>query len=104
MTLKKGRDYQYTIRVADETYLSGDAGSVGIVFANMSGRNFARHPNPRNDHQSWLDYMTRTHPIAISIGMRIELVSPEGAMLERSTVGAFFESSTYAIAEETRTP
>ena len=30
MTLKKGRDYQYTIRVADETYLSGDAGSVGI--------------------------------------------------------------------------
>lgn len=82
------RDQHYRLRVADTTYLVGDAHVTGALFAKLSGRDFLRHASPIATHQSWLRATERNSVTQLHEGESIELLSPEGKLLQKSAIGA----------------
>lgn len=82
------RDQHYRLRVADATFLVGNAHDTGSLFAKLSGRGFLRSANPIATHQSWLQTTERNSVTQLPEGESIELISPEGKLLQRSTIGA----------------
>jgi hypothetical protein len=82
------RDQRYRLRVADSTFLVGNAHDTGALFAKLSGRDFLRHASPIATHQSWLRATERNSVTQLPEGESIELISPEGKILQKSAIGA----------------
>lgn len=49
--------------------MTGDAHSIGVVFGNLSGRNFDRKDNPAAEHREWLQYIAAEFNNGASLGM-----------------------------------
>jgi len=82
------RDQRYRLLVADTTFLVGNAHDTGALFAKLTGRNFLRRPSPIATHHMWLRATERQSVIPLPEGESIELVSPEGKLLQKSAIGA----------------
>lgn len=82
------RDQRYRLRVADTTFLVGTAHDTGTLFAKLSGINFLRSPSPIATHHSWLRATERQSVTQLPEGESIELLSPEGKVLQKSAIGA----------------
>lgn len=83
----KGRDYAYEIRVGGETFMKGDAGSIGMLFGNLDGRNFKPASWRNQTHAEWLAYMAKEYQTELSAGAGIQLVNHEGVVLNESEIG-----------------
>jgi len=83
----RGRDYQYKVLVNNAEFMKGDAGSVGILFGNLSGKNFTQRPGHDQTHAEWLAYMSSEYSAELHIGAHIQLCNPDGAVLLESEIG-----------------
>lgn len=79
----KDRDYQYEIRVNGHEFMRGDKSSIGVLFWNLDGRNFASGGIATQSHAQWLAYMVAEFSTPLEVGSRIEMLTPEGSMLRR---------------------
>ncbi len=82
------RDQRYRLRVADTTFLVGNAHDTGALFSKLTGRDFLRRPSPIAKHQSWLRATERSSVTQLPEGESIELISPEGKIIQKSAIGA----------------
>lgn len=81
------RDYQYEIRIGGIKLVTGDASSIGVIFGNLDGRNFDRKGFKHQTHGEWLSNMRAEFGTPLELGARIKMLSPEGVILEESTIG-----------------
>lgn len=85
--MAKELKFKYEVRVAGEVFFTGDRSSMGIIFNNLDGSNFDRKRDPAAEHKGWLQYMTQEYGTALPIGAQIEVVSPRGKPMFRSSIG-----------------
>ena len=88
MSNKEDRDYQYQVLVSGVEFQKGDAHTIGMIFGNLDGRNFAiPRPGSEQTHDQWLQYMAAEYKTPLEQGAAIQLVSPEGVVLQASAIG-----------------
>lgn len=81
------RDYQYKLLVNSAEFIKGDAYSIGMLFCNLSGKNFTQRVGHDQTHAEWLAYMSAEYSTELCIGARVQLCNPEGSMLQESEIG-----------------
>jgi hypothetical protein len=86
-SIRSSRDDHYVVLVNATELLRGDAGSVGIVFSNLSGRNFTPRIGNEQTHEQWLAYMSAEFSKGLTLGLPIQMRSPEGVILMVSEIG-----------------
>ena len=96
------RDYQYEIRLDGIELMKGDASSIGVIFGNLDGRNFDSRGIRHLTHPEWLAYMATELNTPLENGARIEMLSPEGSILQESAIGQSVEVDTSRIVEQPR--
>lgn len=79
--------FQYELRVAGRQFMTGDKGAIGVLFGNLTGRNFDRKQDPGEDHQDWLRYMSREYSTSLPMGAVVEMLSPTGDLMEQNSIG-----------------
>lgn len=87
------RDYEYVVLVNSTELMKGDAGSVGMVFGNLSGMNFTARVGHEQTHAQWLEYMSAESSMELSLGAKIQMLSPEGVTLMESEIGSELPAS-----------
>lgn len=92
MSKTNDRDYQYQLKIGGEDWMTGDAYSIGIIFANLTGRNYT--DKPAQEYELYMAWME--HYYERKLAGPIELLSPEGNQLNSGVIGQFFNSPTAA--------
>ena len=93
LKMTKGRDYQFELCIAGKKFMTGDTGSIGVLFNNFTGQNFNEKPDPHADHNDWLSYMAKEHETDLPLGAEVEMLTPEGIGLHKGHVGANLPST-----------
>lgn len=72
----------FSLRLADREVLWGDETSVGVIFNNLTGRNFACATN----HADYLAYMAKEIKADLSDGVEVAWGANGGAVLETAVI------------------
>lgn len=83
----KDRDVRYTVLVHGIELARGDAGTIGIMFGNLSGENFTHRVGHDQTHEQWLAYFASVSDMALALGAPIEARNPEGKTLLTGAIG-----------------
>ena len=75
-------EYQFKLTVAGTELLTGDKNSVGVIFGNLTGRNFMDIPD-YNQYMAWME-----HEYERALAGEIVMIGPDGAVLKRDTIAA----------------
>lgn len=81
------RDSKYEIRYKGVELVKGDAHSVGVMFGHLDGRTFDSSGFKTQTHAEWLAFVGEEFNTLLEVGGRIEMLSPEGSILQESHVG-----------------
>lgn len=89
------KEYDYKLFVGGKVFLSGDKNSIGMIFANLVGRNFAgKEPSPySNTYEQWRAMMEVHFEQALPLGQACSMVDPNGRLMEKSRIGACVHGS-----------
>ncbi|WP_448205359.1 DUF7688 family protein [Azospirillum sp. sgz302134] len=83
-------DSRYQILVNGKPALFGDAGSVGVVFNNLTGVNFQDAPCQFGGHAAYLRYMGHAmldDENGLVAGTELAVRAPDGATVARHVLG-----------------
>lgn len=78
------RDYHFKlIKEGDsDPLMTGDAGSIAVIFHNLTGRNFENRP--RQDLQKYLVYMEKQ--LGTKLTGQLQVINPEGKLLREGVI------------------
>lgn len=84
---RKKKEYSFALKINGEHFMSGDESSIGIIFNNLSGRNFADKPEPAAEHVDWLNYMEWAFKTPFPALAEVKMLSPENILLYAACIG-----------------
>lgn len=92
--MNKPPESNFSLHVDGAFVLKGDSSSVAVVFGNLDGRNFmpdendpGKHVIKWSTHEDWMAGMSDAFGgLKLERGMTIEMKSPEGQVMLRSTI------------------
>lgn len=88
-----GRRDEFAIQINGVPFVKGDPDSVRVMFFNLNGRNF--EDKPKAEYSNWLDYIAKEYETTLSAGDKVEMLSPDGVVLDSSAIGvAYVEKQT----------
>lgn len=101
------RDYMYRLDMGGERFVEGDVHSIGMLFSNFSGANFASPPPWKEQtFEQWIQWMSSHYQRDFAVGTEIRMFSPEGAQLAHERIGAHArrEEANSEMAAKDETP
>ena len=85
--MSHSNEYAYELKVRGQQFMTGDRDSMGVIFNNLSGRNFDAKENPPAAHRLWLANMEQQYDTALPFLGDIKLISPDGVLRQWGCIG-----------------
>ena len=92
--------FDFAVTVDGNVLMTGDESSIGIIYNNLTGRNFAKKTNAEAEHKGWLVYMTATYDTPLPVLGEIKMLSPTGILLRYGSIGDGLMRPDPVIGEE----